>query len=43
MGQTKDEASRYQRLAAMPSEHFATAVATAKATAAEVTLVTRSL
>lgn len=33
MGLTKDESSRYQQLAAMPAEHFETAVATAKATA----------
>jgi hypothetical protein len=33
MGLTKDESSRYQQLAAMPVEHFETAVATAKATA----------
>jgi hypothetical protein len=37
MGLTKDESSRYQQLAAMPAEHFETAVATAKATAGEVT------
>jgi hypothetical protein len=37
MGLTRDESSRYQRLAAMPSEHFETAVETAKATAGEVT------
>lgn len=37
MGLTKDESSRYQQLAAMPSDHFETAVATAKATAGEVT------
>jgi hypothetical protein len=37
MGLTKDESSRYQQLAAMPDEHFETAVATAKATASEVT------
>lgn len=37
MGLTKDESSRYQQLAAMPVEHFETAVATAKATAGEVT------
>ena len=37
MGLTKDESSRYQQLAAMPDEHFETAVATAKATAGEVT------
>jgi hypothetical protein len=38
MGLTRDESSRYQQLAAMPAEHFETAVATAKATAGEVTL-----
>lgn len=37
MGLTRDESSRYQQLAAMPEEHFETAVATAKATAGEVT------
>lgn len=37
MGLTKDESSRYQRLADMPAEHFETAVETAKATAGEVT------
>lgn len=37
MGLTYDESSRYQQLAAMPAEHFETAVATAKATAGEVT------
>jgi hypothetical protein len=37
MGLTRDESSRYQQLAAMPAEHFETAVATAKATAGEVT------
>ena len=37
MGLTRDESSRYQQLAAMPVEHFETAVATAKATAGEVT------
>lgn len=37
MGLSKDESSRYQRLAAMPEAHFETAVATAKATAGEVT------
>lgn len=37
MGLSKDESSRYQQLAAMPVEHFETAVATAKATAGEVT------
>jgi hypothetical protein len=37
IGITKDQSSRYQQLAAMPAEHFETAVATAKATAGEVT------
>ncbi len=37
MGLTRDESSRYQQLAAMPADHFETAVATAKATAGEVT------
>lgn len=37
MGLTRDESSRYQQLADMPDEHFETAVATAKATAGEVT------
>lgn len=37
MGLTKSESSRYQQLAAMPAEHFETAVATARATAGEVT------
>lgn len=37
MGLTKDESSRYQQLAAMPTDHFETTVATAKATAGEVT------
>lgn len=37
MGLTYDESSRYQQLAAMPADHFETAVATAKATAGEVT------
>jgi len=37
MGLTYDESSRYQQLAAMPDAHFETAVATAKATAGEVT------
>lgn len=37
MGLTKDESSRYQSLASMSSEHFETAVQTAKATAGEVT------
>lgn len=30
MGLTRDESSRYQQLAAMPAEHFETAMATAK-------------
>jgi hypothetical protein len=37
MGITKDQSSRYQQLAAMPDEHFETAVETAKSTAGEVT------
>ena len=37
IGVTRDQSSRYQQLAAMPDEHFETAVATAKATAGEVT------
>lgn len=37
MGITKDQSSRYQSLASMSDEHFETAVATAKATAGEVT------
>jgi hypothetical protein len=37
MGLTHNESSRYQQLAAMPAEHFETAVQTAKATAGEVT------
>lgn len=37
MGLTKDESSRYQKLADMPAEHFETAVETAKATAGQVT------
>ena len=37
MGLSYSESSRYQQLAAMPAEHFETAVATAKATAGEVT------
>lgn len=37
MGLTRDESSRYQLLAAMPADHFETAVATGKATAGEVT------
>ena len=38
MGLTRDESSRYQQLAAMPAEHFETAVSTAKATAGEQVL-----
>ena len=37
LGITKDESSRYQKLAAMPEEFFETAVATAKDTAGQVT------
>lgn len=37
IGITKDESSRYQRLAAMPEEHFETAVAAAKDAAGQVT------
>ena len=37
LGITRDQSSRYQQLAAMPDEHFETAVATAKDTAGEVT------
>ena len=37
MGLSKDESSRYQSLASMSAEHFEAAVATAKATAGEVT------
>lgn len=37
VGLTRQEAHRYEALAAMPAEHFETAVATAKATAGEVT------
>lgn len=33
MGLSKSESSRYQQLAAMPADHFETAVATAKARA----------
>jgi len=36
IGLTKDQSSRYQKLAAMPDEHFETAVETAKASAGEV-------
>lgn len=36
VGLTKDESSRYQKLAAMPEEHFETAIATAQATAGQV-------
>jgi hypothetical protein len=35
MGPTQDESSRYQQLAAMPAEHFETAVATANAMAGD--------
>lgn len=34
-GLTRDQSSRYQKLAAMPEEHFETAIATAKATVGE--------
>jgi hypothetical protein len=34
---TRDQSSRWQKLAAMPDEHFETAVATAKAQTGEVT------
>lgn len=37
IGITRDQSSRYQKLAAMPDEHFETAVETAKASAGEVT------
>lgn len=37
IGITRDQSSRYQQLAAMPDEHFETAVATAKNSAGEVT------
>lgn len=37
LGLTRDESSRYQKLAAMPEKHFEAAVATAKAAAGEVT------
>lgn len=37
IGLTRSQSSRYQQLASMPDEHFETAVATAKATAGEVT------
>lgn len=37
IGLTRNESSRYQQLAAMPAEHFETAVATAKETAGQVT------
>jgi hypothetical protein len=37
IGLTKSQSSRYQKLAAMPEEHFETAVATAKETAGAVT------
>lgn len=37
VGLTRDESSRYQKLAAMPAEHFEAAIANAKAAAGEVT------
>lgn len=37
LGLTRDESSRYQQLAAMSVEHFEAAIATAKATAGEIT------
>lgn len=37
MGITKDQSSRYQKLADMPAEHFETAVETAKAQTGQVT------
>ncbi|WP_426343093.1 hypothetical protein ACN9MU_16595 [Pseudoduganella sp. R-32] len=37
IGITRDQSSRWQQLAAMPDEHFETAVATAKDTAGQVT------
>ena len=37
LGLTRDQSSRYQKLAAMPAEHFETAVETAKAMAGAVT------
>lgn len=37
LGITRDQSSRYQKLAAMPAEHFETAVETAKASAGAVT------
>lgn len=37
LGITRDESSRYQKLANMPDDHFETAIDTAKATAGEVT------
>lgn len=37
IGITRDQSSRFQQLAAMPQEHFETAVAMAKATAGQVT------
>lgn len=36
LGLTRDESSRYQKLAAMPEEHFETAIATAQATSGQV-------
>lgn len=37
LGISKDQSSRWQALAAMPDEHFETAVATAKESAGQVT------
>jgi hypothetical protein len=37
LGLSETQSSRYQQMAAMPEEHFETAVATAKATAGQVT------
>jgi hypothetical protein len=37
LGLTRDQSSCYQKLAAMPEEHFETAIETAKAAAGEVT------
>jgi hypothetical protein len=37
MGLSKNESSRYQQLAAMPEEHFETAIKTARANVGEVT------
>jgi hypothetical protein len=41
IGLTRDQSSRYQQLAAMPDDHFETAVATAKATAGAGLWITR--